>query len=181
MKRFISVLSIAFVLSILCILSFVPTGYSFGSTYTNHVQSNSANSPLSYYKLYDLTLSAKPKSIKIRQSTGSDCESYPVCGNGTVNFNLDNKGKYTFTTDGSCSETVTPSPVPGRRSENLGCSGIPLFALPSGDGGTLTWTQMVYNWPSGKYNFTLFIEGTVGSSRFVYQSKNGTFDATVTG
>ena len=126
-------------------------------------------------------MSPSPKTVTIKQSSGSDCQGFPVCGNGTIQFTMDNKGNVTFTTDGSCLMVVTPSPTTGSGSENLNCYGIPLFHLPSGDEAILTWTQSIYNWPNGKYTFTFNVDGTAGTSRFVYQSKNVTFMAKVTG
>jgi len=101
------------------------------------VQANNV-SPLSTYKLYDLKVSPSPKTAHIAQAPGSDCEMFPVCGNATIDFVLNNKGDVTFTTDGNCLEIVSPSPNASQTGYvNLNCSGIPLFHLPAGDEANL--------------------------------------------
>jgi hypothetical protein len=140
--------------------------------------------PMSMYKVYAVTMTASPKTIAIKQhdnSSSNNCQGFPVCGNGTVQLTMYDKGNTTFTTDGNCLMVVSPSPSTGTGSENLNCSGFPLFHLPAGDEGFVAWTFYIYNWPNGKYKFTFNVDGTVGTSRFVYQSKNVTFYAKVRG
>ncbi len=168
---------------ILCLLSFAPYISAATGNIVQHGDSNpqSNNSQLVKYKLYtNLTLTATPKDLTINETAGSDCNSYPVCGNGTTAFAFFNKGPQTFTTDGNCVETITPAPT-GRQSES-GCSGdFPLFHVYAGYTVTVYWTTFIYNWPNGKYHVTFNFDGTVGASPYVFQTKNVTFVLTVTG
>lgn len=140
--------------------------------------------PMSYYKLYNVTMTPTPKTIDIKQypnGTSNNCEGFPVCGNGTVSLTMVDQGSETFTTDGNCLMVISPSPSTGTGSENLNCGGFALFHLPPGYEAFVTYTFFIYNWPNGKYSITFNVDGTVGTNKFVYQSKNVTFDAKVTG
>jgi hypothetical protein len=169
---------------VLCLLAFAPNISATNGNLvaqSSHSLLSSNDSPLVKYKIYNnLTLTALPKDLKIDQTAGSDCASYPVCGNGTTTFSFYNKGPQTFTTDGNCVETISPAPE-GEQSENNCDGSFPLFHVFAGYTVTVYWTIYIYNWPNGHYKITFNFDGTVGTSPYVYQTKNVTFDLTVSG
>jgi hypothetical protein len=154
---------------------------SFSTVFASTAQSGGSTA---YYKVYDVAMAASPKTIDIKQypnGTSNNCQGFRVCGNGTVQITMDDSGNETFTTDGNCLMVISPSPTTGTGSENLNCEGFALFHLPSGYEEFVTYTFYIYNWPNGKYTIAFNVDGTVGTNKFVYQSKNVSFHVRVTG
>jgi hypothetical protein len=180
--KFLKTIFLPTALVALCLLSLTPaafastTGLANMSVVSNALPATPSTSSAKF-PVYDVTLSAKPKMFSINEAPGSSCMGYPVCGSGTTNITLDNKGSATFTTTGGCQWVVKPAPN-GKKSEKLGCSVPKGFALPAGSTATLTWTTNLYNWPAGSYKFTLFIDGKVGTTK--YSSKTGSYTVSVT-